>query len=51
MTEKWKELRKAPPGKRKVFILLAVLGIALVLLSGNATAGSKSKSVTTTARD
>ena len=34
-----------------MFILLAVLGIALVLLSGNGTAGSKSKSETTTARD
>ena len=45
MTEKWKELLKAPQGQRKVFILLAVLGIALVLLSG------KSKSETTTARD
>ena len=51
MTEKWKELLKAPQGQRKVFILLAVLGIALVLLSGNGTAGSKSKSETTTARD
>ena len=49
MTEKWKELLKAPQGQRKVFILLAVLGIALVLLSGNGTAGSKSKSETTTA--
>ena len=51
MTEKWKELLKAPQGQRKVFILLAVLGIVLVLLSGNGTAGSKSKSETTTARD
>ncbi len=51
MTEKWKELLKTPQGQRKVFILLAVLGIALVLLSGNGTAGSKSKSETTTARD
>ena len=51
MTEKWKELLKAPQGQRKVFILLAVLGIALVLLSGNGTAGSKSKSETTTARE
>ena len=51
MTEKWKELLKAPQGQRKVFILLAVLGIALVLLSGNGTAGSKNKSETTTARD
>ena len=49
MTEKWKELLKAPQGQRKVFILLAVLGIALVLLSGNGTAGSKSKSETTNA--
>ena len=40
MTEKWKELLKAPQGQRKVFILLAVLGIALVLLSGNGTAGT-----------
>ena len=51
MTEKWKELLTAPQGQRKVCILQAVLGIALVLLSGNGTAGSKSKSETTTARD
>ena len=48
MTEKWKELLKTPQGQRKVFILLAVLGIALVLLSGNMSSGSKSKSETTT---
>ncbi len=53
MTEKWKELLSEPQGRRKVFILLAVLGVALVLLSGNVSAGSKSKSKseTTTARD
>lgn len=51
MTEKWKELLKEPQGRRKVFILLAVLGVALVLLSGNMSSGSKSKSETTTARD
>lgn len=51
MTEKWKELLKEPQGRRKVFILLAVLGVALVLLSGSLSSGSTSKSETTTARD
>lgn len=51
MTEKWKELLKEPQGRRKVFILLAVLGVALVLLSGNVSTAGKGKSETTTAGD
>ncbi len=51
MTEKWKELLSEPQGRRKVFVLLAVLGVALVLLSGNMGDSGKSSGETTTAQD
>lgn len=50
MAEKWKALLAEPQGRRKVLVILVVLGVVFVLLSGSFTGGG-SKTENTTSLD